>query len=320
MIAARRVLSPRQAQILALVAEGLGDKEIARRMGVSTNTVRTHLQRLYRERGVRNRAEAAALWVGLQSEALVVGSPSIAPADPPAPVALEAPRPKPSLLIALVASLVLLGLLLAATYGPPLYLRGVQPIKHSEAAAPAAALSAEPMPTGQVEADSQPAPVVATTSPAQGSTPASTPSMIATQKAPPPSQSPAVDPPNPPKIVAVPAIGMLALLNADRAGAVLQPLAWNDCLAKVAMASAQQMAALGNLSSGFGTAGDLACHAGQAPIEISEYWSSPDPAQLNTVLMSNPGHRKAVLGQYHAVGAAWASAPNGVTYLVVELD
>src|SRR5438105_635743 len=45
-----------------LVAAGLGDKQIARELGVSPHTVRTHLQRLYRQNGVSNRAEAAAAW------------------------------------------------------------------------------------------------------------------------------------------------------------------------------------------------------------------------------------------------------------------
>jgi DNA-binding NarL/FixJ family response regulator len=53
--------SPRQAQIVALVALGLVDKEIAGRLGVSVSTVRTHLQRLYRKMGVHSRARAVAL-------------------------------------------------------------------------------------------------------------------------------------------------------------------------------------------------------------------------------------------------------------------
>src|SRR5438105_3337827 len=55
-------LTPRQSEIMDLVAAGLGDKQIARELGVSPHTVRTHLQRLYRQNGVSNRAEAAASW------------------------------------------------------------------------------------------------------------------------------------------------------------------------------------------------------------------------------------------------------------------
>jgi DNA-binding CsgD family transcriptional regulator len=52
----------RQRQILDLAATGLSDKEIARRLGLSHRTVRTHLEKLYRDRGIRNRAQAIALW------------------------------------------------------------------------------------------------------------------------------------------------------------------------------------------------------------------------------------------------------------------
>jgi len=55
--------SPRQHEIMRLVAAGLSDKEIAARLQVSPYTVRTHLQRLYAQHGLRNRAEAAATWM-----------------------------------------------------------------------------------------------------------------------------------------------------------------------------------------------------------------------------------------------------------------
>lgn len=55
-------VSPRQREIMHLVAVGLSDKEIAARLQLSPHTVRTHLQRLYAQHGLRNRAEAAANW------------------------------------------------------------------------------------------------------------------------------------------------------------------------------------------------------------------------------------------------------------------
>jgi DNA-binding NarL/FixJ family response regulator len=55
--------SRRQAEILNLVADGLSDKEIAYRLGLSYGTVRTHLERFFTASGVRDRAGAAALWV-----------------------------------------------------------------------------------------------------------------------------------------------------------------------------------------------------------------------------------------------------------------
>lgn len=52
-------LSPRQHEVVALVATGCSDKEIARALGVSAATVKTYLTRVYRSNGFRNRAEAA---------------------------------------------------------------------------------------------------------------------------------------------------------------------------------------------------------------------------------------------------------------------
>jgi DNA-binding CsgD family transcriptional regulator len=69
--------TPRQAEIVALIASGLEDKEIARQLGVSVATVRTHLQRLYRQIGVPNRSVAAVRW--MQSDgAIDLGAASFA--------------------------------------------------------------------------------------------------------------------------------------------------------------------------------------------------------------------------------------------------
>jgi DNA-binding NarL/FixJ family response regulator len=56
-------VTPRQAEILELVADGLADKEIAARLGLSYGTVRTQLGRFFTANGVRDRAGAVALWV-----------------------------------------------------------------------------------------------------------------------------------------------------------------------------------------------------------------------------------------------------------------
>jgi DNA-binding NarL/FixJ family response regulator len=55
--------SPRQAEIVSMIAGGLEDKEIAHELGVSVTTVRTHLQRLYRQIGVHNRSRATVKWL-----------------------------------------------------------------------------------------------------------------------------------------------------------------------------------------------------------------------------------------------------------------
>lgn len=53
-------LSPREQHVLALLARGLSNKELARELGVSANTVKTHLANLYDKLGARRRTEAIA--------------------------------------------------------------------------------------------------------------------------------------------------------------------------------------------------------------------------------------------------------------------
>jgi DNA-binding NarL/FixJ family response regulator len=62
----RKHFSPRQSEILSLMAEGFSDKEIARKIGISYPTVRTHIDRVFRDYGLRNRTEAVATWLMLQ--------------------------------------------------------------------------------------------------------------------------------------------------------------------------------------------------------------------------------------------------------------
>ena len=56
-------LSNREREILALLADGLVNKQIAARLGISTNTVKTHLELLFDKLGVATRAEAVATGV-----------------------------------------------------------------------------------------------------------------------------------------------------------------------------------------------------------------------------------------------------------------
>lgn len=57
--AAGEVLTRRETDILRLVAEGLGNKQIARRLGVAVTTVRTHLSSVYEKLRVESRVELA---------------------------------------------------------------------------------------------------------------------------------------------------------------------------------------------------------------------------------------------------------------------
>lgn len=51
-------ITPRELEILQLIAEGLSNKEIAERAFVSENTVKTHSSRLFEKLGARRRTQA----------------------------------------------------------------------------------------------------------------------------------------------------------------------------------------------------------------------------------------------------------------------
>jgi DNA-binding NarL/FixJ family response regulator len=52
-------LSPRENDVLAMLADGLTDREIAGALTISPRTVETHVSNILHKLGVRNRAEAA---------------------------------------------------------------------------------------------------------------------------------------------------------------------------------------------------------------------------------------------------------------------
>jgi DNA-binding NarL/FixJ family response regulator len=51
-------LTARETEVLVLIAEGLSNQEIARRLHVSTATVKTHINNLFAKTGVNGRAQA----------------------------------------------------------------------------------------------------------------------------------------------------------------------------------------------------------------------------------------------------------------------
>ena len=53
-------LTERERAVLAAVAEGATNDDVARRLGISANTVKFHLRNTYAKLGVTNRTEAAA--------------------------------------------------------------------------------------------------------------------------------------------------------------------------------------------------------------------------------------------------------------------
>ena len=54
-------LSPQQFRVLALVAQGLLNKQIADRLGVQERTVKAHLTSIFERLGVRNRTQASVI-------------------------------------------------------------------------------------------------------------------------------------------------------------------------------------------------------------------------------------------------------------------
>ena len=56
-------LTPRELDVLRLVAEGRSDREIGQTLFIGTRTVETHVANLFAKLGVKARAEAAAVAV-----------------------------------------------------------------------------------------------------------------------------------------------------------------------------------------------------------------------------------------------------------------
>lgn len=76
-----QVLSPRETEVLVLIAEGLSNSEIADQMGIAVNTVRNHVRSILEKLGLRNRVQAAVY-------AVRCGLLPIEPVEPDEPVDL----------------------------------------------------------------------------------------------------------------------------------------------------------------------------------------------------------------------------------------
>ncbi len=59
-------ITPRELEILELIAQGLSNKEIAARVFVSENTVKTHSSRVFDKLGARRRTQAVQLGKSLR--------------------------------------------------------------------------------------------------------------------------------------------------------------------------------------------------------------------------------------------------------------
>ncbi len=74
-------MTEREREVLVLVGEGLPNKQIARRVGISDKTVKAHLTNVYRCLGVDDRVQAS-LWAREHG---------LTPAPPPRPMQLRRP-------------------------------------------------------------------------------------------------------------------------------------------------------------------------------------------------------------------------------------
>ena len=57
---ARPVLTPRELDVLTCLGEGLSNKAVARRLGISAHTVKFHLEAVFIKLDATSRAEAVA--------------------------------------------------------------------------------------------------------------------------------------------------------------------------------------------------------------------------------------------------------------------
>jgi len=55
---ARKPITPKELQILQMLAQGMRNKEISIRAAISHNTVKVHLRRIFQKLGVSTRADA----------------------------------------------------------------------------------------------------------------------------------------------------------------------------------------------------------------------------------------------------------------------
>ena len=59
----RGPLTPRETEVMNLVASGLSNKEAAKTLVVAEATIKAHLRHAYEKMGVRGRTEAVAKWL-----------------------------------------------------------------------------------------------------------------------------------------------------------------------------------------------------------------------------------------------------------------
>jgi ATP/maltotriose-dependent transcriptional regulator MalT len=64
----RAPLTPRETEVIDLVASGLSNKEAAQALFVADATIKVHLRHIYEKLGARGRTEAVAKWLTRRSQ------------------------------------------------------------------------------------------------------------------------------------------------------------------------------------------------------------------------------------------------------------
>lgn len=79
---ARKPVTRREAAVLDLLARGLTDRQIARRLAISPRTVEKHLEHAYPKLGVHGRVDAATTWLSSGGARRRPSAPFPGPPDP----------------------------------------------------------------------------------------------------------------------------------------------------------------------------------------------------------------------------------------------
>ena len=75
-------LSPRHLEVLAMVADGLANKEIATTLRLADRTVKTYVEHILRTLDVPNRTAAGVLWSTAQARRETTEHASLPPPGP----------------------------------------------------------------------------------------------------------------------------------------------------------------------------------------------------------------------------------------------
>jgi DNA-binding CsgD family transcriptional regulator len=81
------LLTPREEQVVSLVADGLGNREVAQHLDVKENTIKKSLLRIYDKLGVSNRVELVLYVLTHQGTSTVASAPG---------TSAEVPRKEPT--------------------------------------------------------------------------------------------------------------------------------------------------------------------------------------------------------------------------------